>query len=281
MSQLSAGSLAQIACLMEATARKPGNVHRFVDFDDASYLDFALSAQAIGPAMDQARVFGVGRSVFAAIEATRRVVSTNTNLGMVLLLAPLAAAYWLGGDLREEISRVLAGLTIEDASWTYRAIRLASPGGLGVSSDQDVAEEPTVTLLEAMRLAADRDLVARQYAQGYGDVFDIALPSLRRQLAAGASLERAIVRVFVEFLSAVPDTLIARKLGREAAEDVSRRAAGALALDDLDLFDRHLRSEGHVRNPGATADLMAAVLFAALAEGTILLPRPSGPGGWS
>jgi len=278
MTHLSAGTLAQVACLMEATARKPGNVHRFADFEDASYLDFALSAQAIGPAMDSAGEIGVGRTVLAAVEATRRVVSTNTNLGMILLLAPMAAAH---GASDGAVAHVLDTLSIEDARHVYRAIRLAEPGGLGASSDQDVREEPTVTLLDAMRMAADRDLVARQYATGYAEVFGVALPALRDGLAGGLALEAAIIRAHVVLLSKIPDTLIARKLGTAASEEASRAASEALVSGDLDALDRHLRGDGHARNPGATADLMAAALFAALAEGTIGLPRPSGPGGWS
>ena len=277
----SAGTLAQVACLLEVTARKPGNVHRFADFDDASYLDFALSAQAIGPAMDEARNIGVGRAALAAVEATRRVVSTNTNLGMILLLAPLAAAYEVGCDLESEVIRVLNGLTIDDARYAYRAIRLASPGGLGSAGDQDVVDEPTVTLLEAMRLAADRDLVARQYATGYADVFGLALPSLRSVLLRGFALEDAIIHSYLITLKQRPDTLIARKRGVEVAQEVSRRAAEALDSGDFASLDGFLRQDGHARNPGATADLMAAALFAALAEGTIALPRPSGALGWN
>lgn len=277
----SAGTLAQVACLLEATARKPGNVHRFADFDDASYLDFALSAQAIGPAMDEARDIGVGRAALAAVEATRRVVSTNSNLGMILLLAPLAAAHEVGFDLESGVIRVLDGLTIDDARYAYRAIRLASPGGLGSAGDQDVKDEPTVSLLDAMRLASDRDLVARQYATGYADVFRLALPSLRSALMRGVSLEDAIIHSYLTSLKQSPDTLIARKRGIEVAQEVSRRAAEALDSGDFASFDDFLRQDGHARNPGATADLMAAALFAALAEGTIALPRPSGAFGWT
>ena len=278
---LSAGALAQVACLMEATARKPGNVHRFADFEDVSYLDFALSAQAIGPAMDEARTLGVGPAVLAAVEATRRVVSTNTNLGMILLLAPLAAAYEDGRDLQSSTARVLDSLTIDDARYAYKAIRLANPGGLGSADDQDVARDPTVTLLDAMRLAADRDLVARQYATGYRDVFELALPALRSALLSGRSLEDAIIESTLITLKQRPDTLIARKRGIEVANEVSQRARFALETGDFDTFDDFLRQDGHARNPGATADLIAAALFAALAEGTILLPRPPGTSGWN
>lgn len=280
------GQLAQVACLLEATARKPGNVHRSRDFDDAHFLDFLLSAAAIAGPLDRSARVGVGRSVLEAVEATRRVVASNTNLGMVLLLAPLAAVP-PGEALREGVGAVLAATTVEDAALVYRAIRLARPGGLGEADGQDVADEPTVALVEAMRLAAGRDLVARQYATGFADVFDLALPALRPPIRAGRPAETAIVACYLACLAAIPDTLIARKRGLATAEEASRRAsavlgsgwpdspAGVAALADLDLW---LRADGHARNPGATADLTTAALFAALRDGTIPLPIA---GAWS
>lgn len=271
----SPGTIAQVACLLEATARKPGNVHRFRDFDDASYLDFALSASAIGPAMDAARASGVGLAALSAVEATRRVVATNTNLGMVLLLAPLAAADLSASDgLARSVRRVLDALTLEDARFAYRAIRLASPGGLGTADEQDVSGEPTVTLLDAMARAADRDLVARQYVNGYAEVFGEALPALRGSLDGGRSLEEAIIAAHLTLLAGHPDSLILRKRGPETAAEASRRAAEALGSGALDDLDAWLRADGHARNPGTTADLTAAALFVALSEGTIPLPLP-------
>ena len=279
-STLTSGQIAQLACLLEATARKPGNVHRFRDFDDAHYLDFLLSAVAIAGPFDESLESGVGRTILRAVEATRRVVSTNTNLGMILLLAPLAAVP-IGQDLRKGVETVLASTTIEDASLVYRGIRLARPGGLGKAEDQDVDAEPTITLREAMTLAADRDLVARQYALGFADVFDRALPALRLALDRGRPLETAIVATYLDFLAHRPDTLIARKRGDVVALEASRRASEVLeagwpdapeGAEALARFDAWLRLDGHARNPGATADLTTAALFAALRDGTIKLP---------
>src|SRR5688500_9340650 len=90
---LTIAQFATLACLWEVMAPKAGNVHRGADFDDLTLADFATSAVAIGPAM-QAAADGerLGRVVLSAIEATRAVTQTNTNLGIVLLLAPLARA---------------------------------------------------------------------------------------------------------------------------------------------------------------------------------------------
>jgi triphosphoribosyl-dephospho-CoA synthase len=284
---LTPGQLAQIACLLEATARKPGNVHRFRDFDDTHYLDFLLSAAAIARPLDLAPGTRLGLTILRCVEATRRLVRTNTNLGMILLLAPLASVP-IGEDFREGLARILGSTTTEDAALVYQAIRLAKPGGLGKVEDQDVDDEPTVTLQEAMTLAADRDLVARQYANGFAGVFDFALPSLKKSIESGKPVEMAIITAFLEFLSANPDTLIARKCGQGLADKASSRALEVLNSGDwmsdqegsetFAEFDEWLRADGHARNPGATADLTTAALFAALRDGTIQIPIR---GGWS
>ena len=279
---LSPGMIAQVACLLEATARKPGNVHRFLDFDDTTYLDFALSASAIVGPLDRAASQGLGLTILRAVEATRTLVSTNTNLGMILLLAPLAAVP-PREPLRPGVASVLERSTVLDASNAYRAIRLARPGALGRSEQgQDVDDEPSVTLVEAMRPASVRDLVALQYASGFADVFDRFVPTLARELARpGRPLETAIVAAFLDFLADRPDTLIARKRGMEVAREASRRAAEVLqsgwpdtsrGQDALSRFDAWLRGDGHARNPGATADLAAAGLFTALRTGIIPWP---------
>jgi triphosphoribosyl-dephospho-CoA synthase len=270
---LSPGRIAELACLLEATARKPGNVHRFRDFADTSYLDFLLSATALVGPLDQAETTGVGPAILAAVGATHQLVRTNTNLGMILLLTPLAA---VPEDLSLEsgVPSVLASLTLDDARLTYQAIQLANPGGLGRVDSQDVSEEPTITLLEAMRLAAPRDLVARQYASGYADVFALVLPALRSALGRGEPLESAIVHAFLVTLAALPDSLVARKRGEAVAREASERAGKALETRDLAAFDAWLREDGHARNPGTTADLVTAALFAALRDGTIEFPLP-------
>jgi len=274
------GSIAQIACLLEATARKPGNVHRFRDFSDSHYLDFGLSALAIGPALDRARAEGVGAAVLAAVQATRTLVATNTNLGMILLLAPLAAVPD-AEPLGPGVERVIGATTVGDARQVFEAIRRAGAGGLGSAPEQDLSGEPTVTLRDAMRLAAGRDSVARQYANGFDDVLGLALPWLSASLGAGDPLETAIVSAHLHVLARLPDTLIARKRGRAEALGASRLASEVLAggwpgrPEGVRLckeFDRWLRAEGHGRNPGTTADLVTAALFAGLRDGVIALP---------
>ncbi len=278
---LSLGQMATLAVIMEATAPKPGNVHRGADFEDVTYPDFLAAAVAIGPAMDRAASEPVGQTVLAAVQATRALVGSNTNLGTVLLLAPLAKATAIAGDLRDDVRRVLGQLTSRDASDVYEAIRLAQPGGLGKVAEADVAQAAPPDLIAAMQLASDRDLVARQFVNGFEQVFEVVLLWLQESLAKGWSLSQCIVHLHVRLMSEYPDSLIARKCGMAVAEQSARRAAAVLeagapgdedyerALGDLDFW---LRSDYHRRNPGTTADLIAAGLFAALRLGIIQAP---------
>src|SRR5262245_21577371 len=159
MTMRSIGLCVQLACIWEATARKPGNVHRYTDFADLSYLDLIQSAAAVAPVLNIASLCGVGKAILEAVKASRQVAPTNTNLGIVLLLAPLAAVP-LMEELRSGLPRVLSSLSVADAKAAYEAIRLAHAGGLGRVPEQDVHQEPTKTLREVMALAAERDLIA-------------------------------------------------------------------------------------------------------------------------
>jgi triphosphoribosyl-dephospho-CoA synthase len=274
------GLCAQLACTWETTARNPGNAHRFCDFPDATYVDFLSSAAAVGAVIETAWQRPVGQTVLLGVEATRRVVALNTNLGILLLLSPLAAVQ-AGQALRPGVDRVLDGLDVADARAVYQAIRLAAPAGLGRVPEQDVQQEPNQTLRQVMTLAAERDLIARQYANGFREVFEDGLPALCRGLEQIASLEGAIVCCHLHLMARHPDSLIGRKRGlAEAAEAAQRaqyvldagwpsRAAGRTALAELDSW---LRAAGRGRNPGTTSDLVTASLFIALREGIMEVP---------
>ncbi len=277
---LSIGQCATLACVMEATAPKPGNVHRGADFEDASYPDFIVAAVAIGPIFDLAVELPLGQTILSAIETTRAAVATNTNLGTVLLLAPLAKVPRTM-PLATGVVEVLGRLTPQDARDVYQAIVRANPGGLGKVDSADVAGTPPDDLVAAMRLAAERDMVARQYAKNFHQVLAVVVPWISKALAEGRSLSEAIVRVHLQLMSEFPDSLIARRRGREVARQAADRAHAVLAsggpgdeayersLADLDFW---LRADGHRRNPGTTADLVAAGLFAALRDGIIKPP---------
>jgi triphosphoribosyl-dephospho-CoA synthase len=277
---LSTGQCATLACLLEAAAPKPGNVHRGCDFADMTFLDFAVSAAAIGPVMEEAARRGVGATVLQALRATRRLVDVNTNLGTLLLLAPLACVP-RDQPLAAGLAGVLGRLTADDARQVYEAIRLAQPGGLGQVDQMDVADAAPADLLAAMQAAADRDLVARQYGNGFDQVLNFVRPALVEGTRAGWRLTDAIIHTQMQMMVRFPDSLIARKCGIEVAQRAADLAARALAagkpgdedylqaLADLDFW---LRCDGNRRNPGTTADLIAAGLFVVLRDAQIQPP---------
>ena len=269
-------ALIEQACWMEATARKPGNVHPEARFVDLCYEDFVISAKAAAGPLSVSLKTGVGRAVCDAIVQTRARVKTNTNLGIALLLAPLAAVP-AGVTLQDGIGEVLKSLTPDDARYVYQAINLAHPGGMGRVKEGDLTALPPDDLLWAMRLAADRDWIARQYVTGFCDILETAVPLLARWNPE-APWETRVIHLQLELLARWPDSLIARKCGRATAEEASVRAgsvltsgwpdkpAGLTALRDLDIW---LRADAHRRNPGTTADAIAATLFAGLRDGQV------------
>ncbi len=297
------GLAAELACLLEASAEKPGNVTPTHDFIDTKYEDFLISAAAIGRAFRNVSISTVGETVLQAVKDTRALTGINTNLGIILLFAPLARAFAFseGNNFRNNLISVLKDLTVKDAELTYEAIRTAAPAGMGRVAEHDVNDtKVTITLLKAMEQAKDRDSIAREYATGYEVVLDIGLPAFRQSLELGASLSDCIIQTFLTILSGVPDTLIARKAGVDTARDVSNRALrimehggvfserGSRAIKGLDKFLRrsetssallqsnilsttHEKGEksfapANALNPGTTADLTAAVLFVYLME---------------
>jgi triphosphoribosyl-dephospho-CoA synthase len=278
---LTAGSCAFLACVFEVQARKPGNVSPVCEFEDVAYADFVLSADAVAPVIDLAlqRDFSVGQIVLEGIKATRQVTSTNTNLGILLLLAPLLKAGV--SDLPSGIEGVLQTLTVDDARAVYEAIRLACPGGMGEVADEDIRREPSQSLRQVMALAAQRDLIARQYVNGFAEVFAEGLPALQQGIERLHSIEGGVICCHLQLLARHGDSLIERKLGQRESAEARRRAEqvlaagwperreGKAALRDYDLW---LRGRGHQRNPGTTADLVTACLFVLLREGRLKLP---------
>jgi len=276
---------AQLACLIEVSASKPGNVSPARHFRDARYEHFLASAAAIGPAMMRAGARPIGPTVLAAVEDTARWSPSNTNLGIILLFAPLARAAVVGRPpaLRESLAAVLAATTIADARAVYAAIRLAHPGGLGRVDGQDVSQEPTATLREVMGLAAGRDGIASEYATGFETTFAVGVPAIRSARQSGLSWDDATVETYLTLLATYPDSLIARKQGADVARDVLQQAAAVLAAGgvrsaagrgEIEALDLALRDPHNAMNPGTTADLTAATLFVALLEGDWMDGRP-------
>lgn len=279
-SELTIGQLATWACLLEIAAPKVGNVHRTADFADMTFCDLAASAVAIGAAMERAQTQSVGETILQAVQATQQVSNVNTNLGTILLLAPLAAIPQ-GVSCPQGISPVTANLNTRDTELAFAAIRQANPGGLGASNRYDVRAPCSLDLATTMAHAAGRDMVAYQYANDFTTIFKEVAERLAFLTKEGWSIFKSIIHVQIELMSRYPDSLIARKCGLTRAEESAHRAAAILAggpagslqyIRSLQELDKWLRGDGNRRNPGTTADLIAAGLFVALRDGLVKQP---------
>lgn len=263
------------ACLLDVLAFKPGNVGIHGAGHRMDSRDFVRSARAAaGPLC--VREATLGERIADAVEATQRAVSKNTNLGIVLLSAPLVhAAHRVVRDgiaFRASLNTVLEETTVDDADRTFGAIRLANPAGLGDASQHDVRSEAVTTLRSAMEAAADRDSIALQYANGFETIASTGLDALRHIRSAGGDWRIATHWLFLAYLARYPDSHVRRKLGESQALALRDEAAlrvrcgvdairSAASRRSLVAWDRSLKAEGV--NPGTTADLTVATLVLA------------------
>ncbi|MER8826546.1 triphosphoribosyl-dephospho-CoA synthase [Mesorhizobium sp. M0938] len=259
---------------MEIEALKPGNVHLFADGHGMSAAQFMMSAEVSSGPLTDPRL-PVGQRMLEAVRATRLAVATNTNLGIILLSGPLLCAAEMTGApphdsrLRDNLDAVLRTTSMDDTRAVFEAIVAAAPGGLGEAAN-DVRQEPKVHLLEAMREAADRDMIARQYVTGFGDVFDVGLAALEAALARGEGGMWPTVFAYMAFLAGFPDSHVVRNHGTEVANQARQQALAvqaALHANDDEasrihlLMDLDRRLKAGKLNPGTSADLTVATLL--------------------
>jgi triphosphoribosyl-dephospho-CoA synthase len=269
--------LYQQACEIELQAFKPGNVSVYADGHDMTVADFRISAQVSAVPLCNPD-YSLGEKIFYAVKATLEAVGCNTNLGIILLCAPMIQAVsqgFSGLTLRQVLSRVLAATTIEDAEWVFKAITLASPGGLGSSDEQDVTAKASVTLTEAMKIASSKDRIALQYITDYKDVFDFAVLRYNSCFDLWGAHNWAAVAVYTGLLSQFPDSHVERKYGERYSELVTTHMAmlDAALLETsepeqikplLYRIDQAFKCQGI--NPGTTADLTVATVLAVFLE---------------
>ncbi|WP_036265362.1 triphosphoribosyl-dephospho-CoA synthase [Methylobacillus glycogenes] len=259
------------ACMAELTALKPGNVHIFSDGHGMVVQQFIQSADAVAAVIAQPGL-KVGERILAAVEATWSVVDCNTNLGIVLLCAPLVAAAWAGqGSLQHRLQQVLQGLDVEDANLAFKAIVRANPAGLGGSNQHDVHAASEVSLLAAMQASAQRDRIAWQYAHDFADIFGLGLKTYQQALDRWQNEAWAVTTLYLTLLATYPDSHLLRKYGLAQAEEVRLQAAehlqAWLAQDNPKLYQRTLLQfdadlKTNRLNPGTSADLTVATLMA-------------------
>jgi triphosphoribosyl-dephospho-CoA synthase len=271
--------LYKAACEVELQAFKPGNVSIYSDGHDMTVADFRKSAEVSAVPICEEN-YSLGEKIFYAVKATRDEVGCNTNLGIILLCAPLIQAVqnYPNLKLREGLSRVLNSTTIEDANWVFQAISLAKPGGLGEVEKQDVSQNATVTLQQAMHLASDKDRIALQYVSDYKDIFDLGVLSYTHAFNRWQKQSWAAVAVYVNLLCQFPDSHIERKFGSRYSVKVQNMMCEL--SDKLNIIenpeqvkplfyqiDTELKSHG--LNPGTSADLTVTTVLTVFLEGSL------------
>ncbi|MFM9836129.1 MAG: triphosphoribosyl-dephospho-CoA synthase [Methylophilaceae bacterium] len=252
------------ACLDELQAIKPGNVHVFADGHDMTVENFILSANVAAEEIAEPKL-SLGQRILASVEATHKAVNCNTNLGIILLCAPLIHAH------RKQLEVVLKNTTVEDCDLCFRAIALANPAGLGKSEVHDVHQNPSCTLQEAMQEAAMRDLIASQYSNNFADIFSFGIPNYELSMARWDQAIWATTEVYLQFLAHYLDSHVLRKYGNDEAIKVQNEAkihlnAFTQARNPKTYFGELLRWDADFKmrkiNPGTCADLTVATLFA-------------------
>ena len=298
---------AQLASALEVSGYpKPGNVHRTSDLKESTFEHFIASSIAIGPVvLDVAKKgfragkgeaktadIGVGGVIKSAIENTMKWQKDgNTNLGIVLLLTPLAAAAGITlakegkiemKKLRANLSSVLKSTTPEDALNVYDAILIANPGGLGGMDELDVKnnaskkkiKEERISLYEIMNLSSEWDNISREWVTDMQITFEFGYPLVKKLYGRTKNMNTTTVQSFLELLSKYPDTFVQRIHGKKIAERVSEKARAIIKEGGMltskggaliTKFDEELRENGI--NPGTTADLTASSLMLAILDG--------------
>lgn len=255
------------ACALEAMSPKLGNVHPTANFPDLKMHHFLIAGDALADSCEQHD--SIGEIVLAAVQNCRESCQTNVNLGIALLIAPL----FLASRRRITVAEILKKLSPSDTMRVYEAINFANPGGMGKVDEMDVRESPPFNLLAAMRLAEKRDRIARQYTHAFQDVFDFIAPTLARSIEFEIDVLLGIRLAQIQIIAEYGDSLIERKCGHQLSNEAKTRARRLLDIKDdtkrkagEEDFDIWLRADNNRRNPGTTADLIAAGMFLLLQE---------------
>lgn len=299
----------QLGMLLEVSAYpKPGNVHRTLDLPGTRYEHYLASSSSCYRWFRAAATNGLriaraelpwnraqmGEIILRSVKEFRKWQrGGNTSLGTVMLLVPLAvaAAYTkckpnLNKSMRENLGRLLSKATYEDTLGLFEAIREARPGGLGRVPYLDVLRPETFTEIrkgkitprEALAVYSRRDNIAHEWVTDFEYTFKVGYPAIKRNLLKLGDINSCIVQTFLEILSKIPDTLIARKTNPQTANEVSLKASQILRLGGMTSsrgrraliqLDSELHRGGGKLSPGATADVTAAALSLAFLDGFV------------
>jgi triphosphoribosyl-dephospho-CoA synthase len=257
---------AQLAMMLEVTAYpKPGNVDRCHDYPDTRLEHFLASTILVRPVFERAEAGEgtVGQLIKDAVRATNVHSGGNTHFGAFLLLIPLL----LGKDIRGA-QKVIARTTVEDAVAFYEAftltrVRMNDHFELDVNDPHTLGtlRERNLTLLDVLRLSEPRDMVAREWTNGFSLTHTGA--HLLKSHGCG---RHSIVLSFLDFLATEKDTFVIKKHGEAVAQEVLQHAREVQAgLQSIAAFDETLIARGI--NPGSLADILIASIYLALGEG--------------
>lgn len=259
------------ACFAEIEALKPGNVHIFADGHGMHVQDFINSAEVSSVALSQPDL-PLGERIHQSVHATWQAVGCNTNLGIILLCAPLIQCFLQSNThgLQLQLKEMLNATTKTDAEWLFKAILVANPAGLGYSAKHDVNNEVTCTLLEAMQYSAEKDFIALQYTNGFSTILNEGLARYQQALSRLERPAWAVTELYLYWLSHYLDSHILRKYDEHTAQAVKAEALTHYEafvktkianqyLPELLAFDQSLKSRAI--NPGTTADLTVSTVF--------------------
>lgn len=291
--------LGEIAALLEVSGYpKPGNVHRTQNFSDMTYEDFLISASVLRENLEIVaynaskyypnlldKIF-LGEAILRSVRSTNKLVNTNTNLGISMLMIPLSAGFGALHDseniynLPKIVDIIMKNTRPDDAVAVSKAIVLAKAGGLNKTAKYDVNNSNTlneivdnqINLYDLFKMSAKYDRISYELVNGLPLISQYGFPTFTKY-EEEYSRNDVTLEIFLTILSNVPDTLINRKYGEEVANLVSSRARRILKeteinteerLKQLKDFDEYLISKNY--NPGTTADFTAASLFVGLVD---------------
>ena len=257
------------ACVSELKSLKPGNVHRFSEGHGMTVEHFLASAYATAPITCDLNL-RLGERIRRSIQATRNAVMMNTNLGTVLLCAPIAIAAngCSTGSLQYSISRVITESGADDAEEILNAIRIAAPSGLGIAEQHDVYQPAAADIHTIMKSAKRKDMIAQQYFNGFADIFDFGFERIEEGISAYINDSDIATRLYLGYLSSYPDSHVLRQHGESVADEV--RSTASQLYDELksvnSMQERLMNIDSSWKsrdiNPGTSADLTVATLFA-------------------
>ena len=259
------------SCKKDIELIKPGNVNLLSSHKDTKAQDYLDSAILSSEELFNQN-YSLGKRILESVNVTRSQVNVNTNLGIILLCAPVIQSYidFNNLDLREGIKKTLSTTSIKDTHDLCAAINISSPGGLGDSDMYDTASYPNASIKQIMDYSQEYDRISYQYSHNFSDIFDFIIPKLEFLNQRYESLDISLSLLFIEILAKIPDSHISRKFGDKIAKKTSNNAHDLLKILDrehdpdylakaLNNLDYEYKKKGI--NPGTTADLLVASLM--------------------